>query len=256
MKLGRCCLISCCCGCVVILLALVAAGVMGFAVVRKGMEPPPGYVKSTVPLDLQAGQQVLGKVQAGSEQGQLQIALTREDLRNLIAAKIDKQLSTENASDRIRLDDVQVRFGNPAELPSSVVPRAYPVPVDKSVRLDLVVAVNFANPGDDPFVIYPLVKVLAGVNECKIYWTLVDIGIGPYSMLEALRWAERAGAQTTTSGDVQRIDLPAGACATELTHAEDSLRVVFGPESGPARATPTPVPEQLSPESATDAYPE
>ena len=75
----------------------------------------------------------------------------------------------------MKLEDVQIDFKPAKELPSVMLPgAAYPVPLDKSVRIDLITALNFATNSQDPFVVYPTMKLLAGVNDCGLYWTIVD----------------------------------------------------------------------------------
>jgi hypothetical protein len=223
-------------------MVLVALAVMGVFVVQKGMEVPPGYTKSTVPLDEARGKELAAQLAKGGQEGHLELTLSTQDLRNIVATKINEvmRLAAEGRWTS-NVTDVQVGFGSTTDLPAAVVPRAYPVTLDKSVRLDLIVALNFGKPGDEPFIVYPLVKVLWGVSDCALYWTLVDVGLGGYSMLDLFAWAEKVGGRIEPSqSQVEKLPLPPGTCATELSHDGENLRIVFGPEAGAAQPTPAP----------------
>jgi hypothetical protein len=245
MKKGRCCFFTCCCCSVLVLMVLVALAVGGFFVIQKGMEVPPGYTKSTVPLNEAKGKELWAQIEKGGQEGHLELSLSKQDLRNLIAAKVNEAFQAKaGPKDKwaASVADVQVDFGSTTDLPAAALPRAYPVRLDKSVRLDLIVPLNIGRQAEEPFVLYPLAKVLAGAIDCNIYWSLVDVGLGGYSMLELMKWAEKAGGKVEGSRtQVEKVSLPAGACATELSQDQDNLRIVFGPEGGSA-PKPTPAP--------------
>jgi hypothetical protein len=240
MRKGRCCFFSCCCCSGLVFVVLVACCVGLLMVVRQGMEPPVGYVKSATPPDEAKGKELLAQIKTGGTQGQLAMNLTKDDLRNVIAAILTEEVR-DKTHERwpLKADDVQVDFGNPATLPTVAIPRAYPVPIDKSVQLNALAALNFAKAGGEPFVLYPQLKILAGVNDCKLYWTPVDIGMGKYNLLDAYAWAEKTGGKVTTEMEVQQLPLPTGTCASELSRDGDSLRIAFGPEAGAEQPTPS-----------------
>lgn len=239
MRKGRCCFFSCCCCSGLVLVVLVACCVGLLMVVRQGMEPPVGYVKSSTPPDEAKGKELLAQIKAAGTSGQLSMTLTKDDLRNLIAG-----ILTEEVRDKtqqrwpLKAEDVQVEFGNPATLPPIAIPRAFPVAIDKSVQLNTLAALNFAKTGSEPFVLYPQLKILAGVNDCKIYWAPVDIGMGKYNLLDAYAWAEKSGGKVTGEMDVEQVPLPVGTCASELTRDGETLRIAFGPEAGATETAP------------------
>ena len=134
--------------------------------------------------------------------------------------------------DQVVVDDVHVTFGDPGELSGLTLPIGYPVSLADSVRLDFVVALNL-QVNQEPFIIYPLAKALVGINNCRIYWIVVDFGVGGYSILAWMRRAAEAGAPVNWDTDPVIVPLPQGTCATEFRVTDDKmLQIVFGPEGG------------------------
>ncbi len=219
-----CCLVNCCC-CLILLMVAVALAVLAFWVVQKGMEPPSGYTRSEVPLGEKRVGDFTSQIKPGLFGRSAELTLSEQDLRSLLATNLQDAIREGHWDPRV--SDVQVDVRDAASLPSFAIPQKYPVPLSESIQLEAIVAVNFAAPGEDSWLLYFRMTTLAGVNDCKLYWSVVDLGIGSLgSILDLGRKLNALGGNSTTDSEVQIVSPEAGVCLSELGRVEEGIRLV------------------------------